>query len=65
MHIYYALQVLNHSINYPPDENDDIIVIKNVNCYLDEPRLRDCSYSNYTIDNGQNCGGAGVRLDVR
>ncbi len=36
-------------------------MIENVNCSLDEPRLRDCSYSNY---NGKNCGGAGVRCMI-
>ena len=37
-------------------------MIKNVNCYWDEPRLRDC---NYTISHrGQNCTIAGVRCKV-
>ena len=34
---------------YDSSVNDPIIVIENVNCYLDELRLRDCLYSNYTI----------------
>ena len=40
----------------------DVIVIENINCYLDEPRLRDCLYS---ISLGcQNGGVAGFRCKV-
>jgi hypothetical protein len=39
------------------------VVIENVNCSWDEPRLRDCSYSNYTILS-HSCR-RGVRAGVR
>ena len=48
-------------VYYSFDENDPI-VIKNVNCYWDELRLRDCPYSNYTISH--SCPNAGVRCNV-
>ena len=47
---------------YFPDASNASIVIENVNCYSDEPRLRDCPYSDYTISHScQSGGGAGVR----
>jgi hypothetical protein len=41
-------------------------VIENVNCFWDEPRLRDCSYSNYTmaLHSCPSGGGVGVRCKV-
>jgi hypothetical protein len=49
---------------YSSNENDTI-VIENVNCSWDEPRLRDCSYFNYTLPHGDpKCGKAGVRCKV-
>ena len=38
-------------------------MIENVNCYSDEPRLRDCPYSNYTIIS-HSCPSGGVRCKV-
>ena len=54
------------SIYYGNDVKDTI-VIEDVNCYWDEPRLRDCPYSNYTLSVPNSCqrgGGAGVRCRV-
>ena len=40
-------------------------MIEDVNCYWDEPRLRDCPYSNYTMPYSCQCvGGAGIRCRV-
>ena len=47
---------------YNSNENDTIL-INNIDCSSDEPRLRDCTYSNYTMT--KTCGGvAGVRCRV-
>ena len=48
---------------YGSNENDAInIVIEDVNCYWDEQRLRDCSYS--VSDSYQSGGMAGVKCKI-
>ena len=42
-------------------------MIEKVNCTCDEPRLRDCPYSNYTVSHSVNCQSdriAGVRCKI-
>ena len=42
-------------------------MIENVNCTCDEPRLRDCPYSNYTVSHSVKCQSdriAGVRCKI-
>ena len=61
---YHACPSGAQPIYYSSNVNDPV-VIKNVNCYWDELRLRECPYSNYTVSHSDSSGrGAGVRCKV-
>ena len=45
--------------------NDEIIVIKDVNCDSTEQRLRDCAYSNYTMSDTRTCTRGGCAAGVK